>query len=173
MTNPASSLHIDVVHGSILDVDAEAIVNPANSHGIMGGGVAGVIRRAAGADVEREAMKHAPIPVGHAILTSGGQTRFRGIIHAPTMPNPAMRIPAVNVGLATKAALMCADKAGFTSVALPGMGTGVGGVPPEEAAHHMIQEIRDFQPRTLRRVILVDIDPDMIRAWREQLSRQA
>ncbi|RMH33643.1 MAG: macro domain-containing protein [Nitrospirae bacterium] len=166
-------MQIEIVHGSILDVETEAIVNAANSHGTMGGGVAGVIRRVAGPQVEREARKQAPIPVGHAILTSGGNTRFRFIVHAPTMPEPAMRIPAINVGLATKAALKCADEAGLTSIALPGMGTGVGGVSPEEAAQHMMREIRSFQPRSLRRVILVDIDPAMVQAWREQLVRDA
>jgi len=40
-------------------------VNAANSHGIMGGGVAGVIKRAAGQDVEDQARAQAPIAVGH------------------------------------------------------------------------------------------------------------
>ena len=96
---------ITVVHGSILEVDAQAIVNAANSLGIMGGGVAGVIKRAAGAEVEEEAWKLAPIPVGSAALTSGGKTKFTGIIHAPTMPRPAMKIDPQNVAKATKAAL--------------------------------------------------------------------
>lgn len=82
------SLRITVVQGSILDANAEVIVNAANSHGIMGGGVAGVIRRATGSDVEQEARKQAPIPVGQAAFTSGGKTLFKGIIHAPTMPEP-------------------------------------------------------------------------------------
>ncbi len=90
-------LKISVVHGSLLEVDAQVIVNAANSYGLMGGGVAGVIRRAAGSQVEDEARRQAPIPVGQAVLTSGGRTKFQGIIHAPTMPEPAMRIPAENV----------------------------------------------------------------------------
>ena len=102
-------LQITVIHGSILDADAQVIVNAANSLGLMGGGVAGVIKRAAGAEVEREAVKDAPIRVGKAVLTSGGKTKFRGIIHAPTMPEPGMRILDRNVALATKAALMLAD----------------------------------------------------------------
>ncbi|MGH7233164.1 MAG: macro domain-containing protein, partial [Nitrospiraceae bacterium] len=77
------SLQITVVHGSILDVDVDVIVNAANSLGIMGGGVAGVIKRAAGHEVDEEARRQAPIPVGRAIMTSGGKTHFKGIIHAP------------------------------------------------------------------------------------------
>ncbi len=165
----SEAVQIDVVQGSILEVEAEVIVNAANSLGFMGGGVAGVIKRAAGVEVEEEARKAAPTPVGKAILTSGGKTKFKGIIHAPTMPQPAMRIPADNVALATRAALTLADEEGFASVALPGMGTGVGGVKLDEAATRMITQIRDYSARSLRRVILVDVDAGMVEAWKASL----
>lgn len=163
-------IHITVIQGSILDVEADVIVNAANSHGIMGGGVAGVIKRAAGIEVQEEARRQAPIPVGKAVLTSGGKTKFKGIIHAPTMAEPGMRIPSRNVALATKAALTTADEKGFASLAIPGMGTGVGGVEPGDAAAVMIQEIRHFVPHELRSVFLVDIDPTMVEAWRQQIA---
>lgn len=163
-------MKIDVVHGSILDADAQVIVNAANSLGLMGGGVAGVIKRAAGAEVEREAVKDAPIRVGNAVLTSGGNTQYKGIIHAPTMPEPGMHIPVQNVALATKAALTLADEKGFESIAVPGMGTGVGGVAHADAARVMVEAMRAFSPRTLKAVVLVDIDPEMVAAWRECLA---
>ena len=160
-----------MIEGSILHAGAEVIVNAANSHGIMGGGVAGVIKRAAGVTVEQEAIRQAPIPVGQAVLTSGGQTKFKGIIHAPTMPEPGIRIPAENVARATGAALALADERGFTSIALPGMGTGVGGVDPTDAARQMVRAIRSFGARSLRRVSLVDIDTAMITAWQNELAK--
>jgi len=160
-------MQITVVHGSILDADAQVIVNAANSLGLMGGGVAGVIKRAAGAEVEREAVKDAPIRVGKAVLTSGGNTKYRGIIHAPTMPNPGMHIPVENVAFAVGAALTLADEKGFKSIAIPGMGTGVGGVAHADAAKLMVETVRAFSPRTLKSVILVDVDPAMVEAWRE------
>jgi O-acetyl-ADP-ribose deacetylase (regulator of RNase III) len=162
-----AQLRLEIVQGSILDVDADVIVNAANSFGIMGGGVAGVIKRAAGQVVEDEAKKLAPIAVGQALLTSGGRTKFKGIIHAPTMSEPGMRIPADNVALATRAALGLADEHGFTSIAFPGMGTGVGGVAARDAAIRMVKAVREFVPRTLNVVTLVDIDPDMVGAWNE------
>jgi O-acetyl-ADP-ribose deacetylase (regulator of RNase III) len=163
-------MQITVVQGSILDADAQVIVNAANSLGLMGGGVAGVIKRAAGAEVEREAAKNAPIRVGKAVLTSGGKTKFKGIIHAPTMPEPGMHSSTQNVALATKAALTLADEKGFESIAVPGMGTGVGGVAHADAARVMVEEIRTFSPRALKSVVLVDVDPEMVAAWRAELS---
>jgi O-acetyl-ADP-ribose deacetylase (regulator of RNase III) len=164
-----SSLHVQVITGSILDVDADVIVNAANSLGIMGGGVAGVIKRAAGRQVEDEARRQAPIAVGTAVLTSGGTTKFKSIIHAPTMPRPAMRIPSANVALATRAALALADQHEFQSIALPGMGTGVGGVSHGDAAATMVREIRSYSPRSLKSVILVDVDEAMTAAWGQEL----
>jgi O-acetyl-ADP-ribose deacetylase (regulator of RNase III) len=81
-----------------------------------------------------------------------------------------MQIPAANVGLATKAALIEADEHGLESVALPGMGTGVGGVSPRDAAAMMIREIKSYSPRSLKSVILVDVDEVMVAAWREELA---
>lgn len=163
-------IEIRVMQGSILDVDVDAIVNAANSLGLMGGGVAGVIKRAAGHEVEAEARRQAPIAVGTAVLTSGGRTRFRGIIHAPTMPEPGMRIPPENVTLATRAALALADEQGFESIAMPGMGTGVGGVAPADAARVMVDETTRFSARSLKKVVLVDVDPEMVKAWKERIA---
>lgn len=163
-------MKIDVVHGSILDADAQVIVNAANSLGLMGGGVAGVIKRAAGTEVEREAVKDAPIRVGKAVLTSGGNTKYKGIIHAPTMPEPGMHVPVRNVALATKAALTLADEKGFESIAIPGMGTGVGGVAHADAAKVMVEAVRAFSPRALKSVVLVDVDAVMVSAWQECLA---
>jgi len=142
----ADVIEITTLQGSLLKAETQAIVNAANSHGLMEGGIAGIIKRVAGSQVEDEARRQAPIPVGQAVLTSGGRTRFEGIIHAPTMPEPAMRVPVQNVRLATRAALRLADEKGFVSLAVPGMSTGVGRVAPEEAAKCMIEEIRQFHP---------------------------
>ncbi len=162
-------MKIHVICGNILEVAAEVIVNPANSQGVMGGGVAGVIRRAAGVEVEREAVAQAPIPVGSAVITTGGKTKFKAIIHAPTMTRPAETIPVENVRLATRAALVLADQRGWKSVALPGMGTGVGRVSPGDAAKAMIDAVNAFQPKSLRDVILVDVSAEMISAWHASL----
>jgi len=164
-------IQIVIVQGSILETRVEAIVNAANSLGIMGGGVAGVIKRMAGPEVEEEARRQAPIAVGQAVVTSGGRSRFVAIIHAPTMPRPAMRIDPENVGLATRGALVAADARGLRSLAIPGMGTGVGGVAAQDAAMQMLRAIRTFQPRSLQSVVLVDIDPKMVDAWRLALQR--
>ncbi len=167
-----TELDIQVIHGSIIEVDADAIVNAANSLGYMGGGVAGYLKRVCGEDVEKEAMGKAPIPVGKAVVTSAGKLKekFKGIIHAPTMERPAMQIGCENVKKATKAALELADQLGLKSVAIPGMGTGVGGVSKKDAAETMIETIKKFKPKNLKKVILVDIDEQMVKEFENALK---
>lgn len=162
-------MQIEVIKGSILEVDADVIVNPANSLGLMGGGVAGVIKRFGGEEIEKEALQKAPIPVGSAVLTTAGKLKFKGVVHAPTMEKPAMESSEEKVRKAVRASLELADSLGFETLAMPGMGTGVGGLPKELSAKAMLEEIKNFKPKSLKKVILVDIDPEIVQAWQKNL----
>lgn len=160
-------VEVKVVLSDITKLEVDAIVNPANSLMIMGGGVAGAIKRAGGSEIEEEARRYAPVPVGRAIATSAGKLRAKYVIHAPTMERPAQRIGRENVYLATKAALEKAIELGVESVAIPGMGTGVGGVPYDVAAAEMIKAISEALAHRgkLRKVMLVAIDTELAQAF--------
>ena len=160
-------MKIEAIEGSILDLDVDAIVNPANAAGRMGGGVAKVIKKAGGDEIEKQAMAKAPIAVGQAVLTTGGDLKARHVIHAPTMVKPAERTNVRKVQAATEAALRCADDAGLKSIAFPGMGTGVGRVKPDDAAQCMVEAIRGFKGTSLRKVTLVDMNAVMAQAFRK------
>jgi len=166
-------VEIEVRKGSIIDVDADAVVNAANSLGYMGGGVAGYLKRVCGDEVEKEAIEKAPIPVGEAITTSAGKLKdkLKGIIHAPTMERPAMRIGVENVIKAVEGALKEAERMGFEVIAMPGMGTGVGGVSKKDAAEAMIKTIKNFQAKKLKKVILVDIDEEIVEEFKKALEK--
>ncbi len=138
-----------VAEGDITKASVDAIVNAANSLMIMGGGVAGAIKRAGGPEIEEEAMEHAPVPVGEAIATGAGRLRARYVIHAPTMERPAMRIPLENAVKATRAALRKALELGVESVALPAMGAGVGGLSVREVAKAMASVARETGPKII------------------------
>lgn len=142
-----NKLSIVVKEGDITEEDVDAIVNPANSLMIMGGGVALAIKRKGGEIIEKEAIKHAPVPVGKAISTTGGNLKAKYVIHAPTMERPAMRISSENVRKATRAALEEAIRLGIKSIAFPAMGAGVGGVSIEDSVRTMLEVIKEMLPR--------------------------
>jgi len=158
---------ITVISGDITKLEVDAIVNAANSQLIMGGGVAGAILRVGGKEIQEEANKKAPVPIGKAIATTAGQLKAKHVIHAPTMERPAMLTSKQNVGLATRGALECARQLGIVSIAFPGMGTGVGGLNVEEAADVMVDEIkRHIESGTsLKKIILVGFSSDLTEAF--------
>ncbi len=135
-----------ILKGDITELVCDAIVNPANSLMMMGGGVAGAIRRKAGEVVEKEARKRAPVPVGRAIITSSGNLhpQIKYIIHAPTMERPAMRTTKEKVKRATYAALDQAGREKIKCIAFPAMGAGVGGLSIQDSIEAMIEALEDY-----------------------------
>ncbi|NPB02199.1 MAG: macro domain-containing protein [Methanopyri archaeon] len=168
-------LRVVVAKGDITRCSVDAIVNPANSLGVMGGGVAAAIKEAGGEIIEEEAMEKAPIPVGQAVETTAGDLDAEYVIHAPTMERPAQRTTVDKVRKATEAALRKADELGVGSVAFPGMGTGVGGVPYEEAAEAMVDVIERLAPEleNVGTVYLVGYDEELAEAFRSALKRRS
>ena len=136
---------IVVERGDLTQISCDAIVNPANSYGYMGGGVAGAIKRVGGIEIEKEAISKAPIDVGKAVATTAGTLPCQYVIHAPTMKQPAMRIGVDNVRDATRAALELGVELNLKTIAIPGMGTGVGGVPTDDAAEAIISIAKDLR----------------------------
>ena len=161
-------MKIKVLKGDLTEINTDAIVNPANSLGYMGGGVAGAIKRKGGEEIEKEAVEKAPIPVGKAIATTPGRLKCRYVIHAPTMERPAMRIGVDNVEKATRAAFELAKSMKLKSIALPGMGTGVGGVKEEDAARAMMNVAKDYV-EYFDEIIFIDINERMVDAWKRLL----
>lgn len=132
---------ISVIVGDITDFRGDCIVNPANSLMVMGGGVAGAIRRKGGPEIEREARKHAPVPIGRAIVTTAGKLGCKFVVHSPTVEAPGGRSDPEKVFKATKAALEAAREKSARSIAFPLMGAGIGGLSPEESMRFMLKAI--------------------------------
>ena len=157
--------------GDITKVKCDAIVNPANSFGYMGGGVAGAIKRVGGTNIEKEAIAKAPIEIGSAIETTAGVLPCKVVIHAPTMKRPAMRIDVENVKKATYVALKLGEKLKIKSITIPGMGTGVGGVSADDAAQAMVAVVKGFEEE-FDSIILIDRNEKMTNAFMNFLKKK-
>jgi O-acetyl-ADP-ribose deacetylase (regulator of RNase III) len=132
---------ISVLEADITALDVDAISNAANTQLMHGGGVAGAIRRAGGAAVESESRAAAPIGLGEAVSTSGGDMPCKWVIHAATMELGGPTSADV-IRRATASTLRVAESLGARSLALVAFGTGVGGFPLDEAAAIEVQEVR-------------------------------
>lgn len=161
--------------GDILGVEADAVVNPANSYMIMGGGLAGVIKKRGGSIIEEEARKYAPVPIGKAIVTTAGSLPFKYVIHSPTMEEPAGRTDPDKVYQATKAAIQVAAEKGVSVLAIPGMGTGVGGLEPCSAVRAMFRAIKEYleNPDSIREIIVADLKEDIPKCFCDLVEEYA
>jgi O-acetyl-ADP-ribose deacetylase len=134
---------IEVLDTDITQLAVDAIANAANTDLKHGGGVAGAISRAGGPSIQSESNSLAPIGLGEAVETTGGEMPCRWVIHAATMHLGGRVGPPSSdiIRDATAATLRKADELGARSLALVAFGTGVGGFPLEEAARIEVDEV--------------------------------
>ena len=132
---------IEVSDTDITTLAVDAIANAANTELRHGGGVAAAIARAAGPELERESRERAPIGLGEAVATTGGDLPARWVIHAATMELGGPTSAEI-IERATESTLRKAEELECRSLALVAFGTGVGGFPLEEAARIMVGAVR-------------------------------
>ena len=145
-------VELSVVEGDITALEVDAIANAANNELWMGAGVAGAIKRAGGAEIEREAVGKGPIAIGEAVATGAGRLKARWVIHGAVMGRD-LKTNADLVRTTTQSCLRVADELGAESLALPAFGTGVGGFPLDECAEIMVAAVRAHEPSSLTRVV--------------------
>jgi len=138
---------------SIFDHPSDVIVSPANSFGFMNGGIDFAISKNLGWHIEKKLQKiirekyFGELLVGQAIILNTENKDFPYLISAPTMRTPMTIHRTFNIYLAMKA-ILCLLKYGhfedgseikskIKSIAIPGLGTGVGQVPPIISARQM------------------------------------
>lgn len=165
---------VEVVQGDITECAVDAIINAANNRLWMGAGVAGAIKRKGGQHIEDEAVRQGPIPVGEAVVTGAGALHARYVIHAAAMGQDLVT-SAELIRQATVNSLKRACELAIASLALPALGTGVGGFPVEEAARIMLEAtlatLRTTSPAVLEKVVFVLFTPDAHQAFEAALAK--
>lgn len=141
-------------HGSVLDVSADAVVSPANSYGWMRSGIDAVYARSFPELEQRVrsavlAYHGGELPVGEALVVPTGVAAPRWLISSPTMREAGEQLVAdtVHPYLAARAVFQLwrdgtldqggPVRAAVETIAMPGLGTGVGGVAPGICAHQV------------------------------------
>lgn len=133
---------IEVLDTDITALEVDAIANAANTELRHGGGVAAAIARAGGSTIQRESRERAPVGLGEAVETTGGDMPCKWVIHAATMELGGPTSAEI-IRRATASTLRRADELGARSLALVAFGTGVGGFPIAEAARIEVEEVRE------------------------------
>jgi O-acetyl-ADP-ribose deacetylase len=160
------------VKGDITDMAVDAVVNAANTDLILGSGVAGAVRRKGGPRVSEECERIAPIPLGEAAVTTGGNLKAFYVIHAASMKLGG-KTTADSLQRATHNSLQRSEEKAFKSVAFPALGTGVAGFPLDECARIMLEEtLRHLERRTsLEKIYFVLYDAEALRVFEETYKK--
>ncbi len=156
---------VKIHHGSILNVDeSDVVVSPANSFGFMDGGLDAVYMHHFGDDIQMKVRKqiyeyhHGELVVGNADIVETGNHQIPYVIVAPTMRVPMILHDSVNAYLAARAIFILCMHGHFKSgnnkgqkissivetVAIPGLGTGVGKIGAKVCAGQVRQAISDI-----------------------------
>ncbi len=129
--------------GDITELETDAIVNAANSQLIMGGGVAGAIRRKGGPKIQEECNKIGSTYVGGAVITTGGNLKAKYVIHA-VGPRMGEGNEDEKLKNATINSLKLMDENHLQSIAFPAISTGIFGYPVDRCAKIMITSAKNY-----------------------------
>jgi len=172
-----NNIEIEVIKGDITEIEADSIVNAANSFLRHGGGVAGAIVRKGGYIIQKESddyvKKHGPVPEGDVAVTGAGKLKAKYLIHAV---GPVYGDPQGDNKLysAFKSALEKADELRLTSVALPAISTGIFGYPYEKSAKLLSKALKDFSQKAvnLKRIIICLYDDKAYNIFKKILEKE-
>jgi O-acetyl-ADP-ribose deacetylase (regulator of RNase III) len=173
----ASRGTFQVVRGNLLEEPVDAIVNAANGHLAHGGGVAGLIARAAGPalteESERIVRERGPLPAGSAVVTGAGKLRFKGVIHA-VGPRQGEGDEEATLRAALGEAFRRAEEAGWRSLAFPAVSSGIFAVPLPVCARAYVAAVRTWfeseRSASLRTIRLCLRDQPVIEAVLAELG---
>jgi O-acetyl-ADP-ribose deacetylase (regulator of RNase III) len=148
-----SGHEFQIVQGDITQERVDAIVNAANSRLQHGGGVAGVIVRRGGREIQQESnawvRQYGPVSHAKPAYTMAGHLPCKYVIHAVgpiwREGDEAAKLSAdAKLAAAVKGSLECAEELGLESISLPAISTGIFGFPKERSAKIIFETIAAY-----------------------------
>lgn len=164
---------LELVEGDITEMDTDAIVNAANDRLILGGGVAGAIRKKGGPQIQAECDKIGGIFVGGAVITGGGNLKAKYVIHAvgPRMgegdEDEKLRNATVNT-------LKVADENNLESISFCAISAGIFGFPIERCAAIMLSETIGYlkSETCLEKIVFCLFGQQAYKVFENQLEKE-
>jgi O-acetyl-ADP-ribose deacetylase (regulator of RNase III) len=164
---------IRLVVGDIVDQEADAIVNAANTTLLGGGGVDRAIHRAAGEELLAECRTLGGCPTGSARITKGYRLKARWIIHAVGPVWGARPSDAEKLASAYRESMRLAARHEIRTIAFPSISTGAYRYPLAEAASIALRTVAAELEAPASRIELVTFvlwDERTHRAYEEALA---
>ena len=166
-------MKIKLFRGDITTLIVDAIVNAANSTLLGGGGVDGVIHRAAGRELLTECRTLNGCKTGDAKITKGYNLPAKFVIHTvgPVWHGGNSGEPE-KLASCYRRSLEVAVVNRIKTIAFPNISTGVYGYPKKEAAKIATQTVSSFLKKNdqIEQVIFCVFDDINYEIYREKLK---
>ena len=163
---------IGIIHGDITTLKVDAIVNAANNSLLGGGGVDGVIHRAAGPELLTECRTLGGCKTGKAKITKGYNLPACFVIHTvgPVWQDGSFNEDELLASCYRNSLQLAVDN-GIKTIAFPSISTGAYCFPVKRAARIAILEITNFleKDRSLEKVFIVCFDEMTYEAYEDVL----
>jgi O-acetyl-ADP-ribose deacetylase (regulator of RNase III) len=169
---------ITLVHGDITAQAVDAIVNPANSTLMGGGGVDGAIHRRGGPEILEECRRirrdqHPDgLPAGAAVVTTAGNLPAGRVVHTVgPVWHGGVHGEADRLALAYRNSLARAHESGARTVAFPSISTGAYGYPIKRAARIALDTVmRELAKHVFDEVRFVLFSAEDLQCYEEALA---
>lgn len=166
-------MDFEPVQGSIIEFQADAIVNSASTTLEMRRGYAGTLRRAANGPINEEAIAKGPVRLGQTVVTKAYELDANYVIHAAVIPDYGDgRATADSIRDGVRNSLRKADRLGCDSILVPTLGCGIVGFDTEKGVEIIADEIWRYTSETIEEVYFngfTDEEMHLIRLKRESL----
>jgi O-acetyl-ADP-ribose deacetylase (regulator of RNase III) len=169
-------MKIKVIKGDITEINADAIVNAANTSLLGGGGVDGAIHRKGGSAILEDCIKirnkQGGCDTGEAVITTAGNLPAKYVIHTvgPVWNGDKEEKKAL-LANCYKNSLELAVANNIKSVAFPNISTGIYHFPKDKAAKIAIETVSGFEKKDqLDQLIFVCFDDENFELYQNLLK---
>lgn len=168
-------IKIELIKGDITKINADAIVNAANSSLLGGGGVDGAIHRAGGKQILDECIeirnKQGKCKTGEAVVTSAGNLPAKYVIHTVgPVWNGDREKSSTLLANCYRNSLKLAESLGVKIIAFPNISTGIYRFPKELAGKIAVDEVKKFNLDVIEKIIFVCFDNENEEIYKKLLE---
>lgn len=169
-------MEIELVQGDITEINADAIVNAANTSLLGGGGVDGAIHRKGGKQILEECIqirnRQGGCKTGEAVITKAGNLPAKFVIHTVgPVWNGENKESEILLANCYRNSLELAIQNNIFTIVFPNISTGIYHFPKEKVAKIAIETVAGFyQKEKINKVFFVCFDLENYTIYQKHLK---